>query len=93
MKTSKTQQSMLKLALAITAKNVKEGTTHKRKTYVTNKTTKPKVKAKNHGFKTAAGIVYHVRDNMSGNAFKKLIVKSKDAISDFVASSDQIIKL
>jgi len=87
------KKSILDLALAITKKNIEKGRTYERTKYSTNKQLKPKVKSKNHAFKTADGIVFHVRGNMSGNAFKNLIEKNSDDIDEFVKSEDQMMKL
>lgn len=87
------QKTILDLALAITKKNIEKGRIYKKPKYVGNKTQKPKTKTKNHAFKTKDGVVFHVRGNMSGKAFKNLIEKNSDDIDKFIESDNQMMKL
>ena len=87
------KQSILDLALAITVKNISKGKEYISKQYVSNKQTRPKVKSKNHIIKTKNGTFYHVRGNMSGNAFKNLIDKNSEDIDIFLQSDTRVMKL
>lgn len=87
-----TKNVLLDLAYDITRKNLEKGL-NKPKRYQPNKSTKPKVKSKNKIIKTPVGVIFHVRDNMSGTAFKNMIIKNEDAINDFIESDEEILKL
>lgn len=90
---NKTKRTILDLAFDITKANIEKGKVYKKKNYVSNKNPKPKIKSKNHVFKTATGFAFHVRGNMSGKAFKNLIEKNSENIDDFLSSDKQIMKL
>lgn len=88
-----TESKLLALTLAITKKNLEKGRTYVKTKYVGDVQPKPKVRSKNHVIKSGKDVYFHVRGNMSGTAFKNMIIKNEDSINDFIESDKELLKL